>query len=46
VDGYFYKAKAFSTLGNAAEVAKAIPSLKKVIIVSYATDKPDIKDTP
>jgi acetoacetyl-CoA synthetase len=46
VDGYFYKAKAFSTLGNAAEVAKAIPSLKKVVIVSYAGDKPDIKNIP
>ena len=29
VDGYFYKAKPFNTLGNAAEVAKAIPSLRK-----------------
>jgi acetoacetyl-CoA synthetase len=46
VDGYFYKAKAFSTLGNAADVAKAIPSLKKVVIVSYAGDKPDIKNIP
>ncbi len=42
VDGYFYKGKAFSTLGNAAEVAKAIPSLKKVVIVSYTKDKPDL----
>ncbi len=46
VDGYFYKAKAFSTLGNAAEVAKAIPSLKKVVVVSYAGDKPDISAIP
>ena len=46
VDGYFYKAKAFSTLGNAAEIAKAIPSLKKVVIVSYAGYKPDLSDIP
>jgi len=46
VDGYFYKAKAFSTLGNAAEVAKAIPSLKKVVIVSYTGTKPDIGNIP
>jgi acetoacetyl-CoA synthetase len=46
VDGYFYKAKPFSTLGNAAEVAKAIPSLKKVVIVSYAGYKPDISNIP
>ncbi len=43
VDGYFYKGKPFSSLGNAAEVAKAIPSLKKVVIVSYVGSKPDIK---
>jgi acetoacetyl-CoA synthetase len=46
VDGYFYKAKPFSTLGNAAEVAKAIPSLKKVVITSYVGGKPDIKSIP
>src|SRR4030042_1688305 len=46
VDGYFYKAKPFNTLGNVAEVAKAIPSLKRVIIVSYTGTKPDIGDIP
>jgi len=46
VDGYFYKEKTFSTLGNAADVAKAIPSLKKVVIVSYAGDKPNIESIP
>ncbi len=46
VDGYFYKAKPFSTLANAAEVAKAIPSLKKVVIVSYTGTKPDIGTIP
>ena len=46
VDGYFYKAKPFNTLGNAAELAKAIPSLKKVVIVSYTGTKPDIGNIP
>jgi acetoacetyl-CoA synthetase len=46
VDGYFYKGKTFSSLGNAAEVAKAIPSLKKVVVVSYTSDKPDLKNIP
>jgi acetoacetyl-CoA synthetase len=46
VDGYFYKEKSFNTLGNAAEVAKAIPSLKKVVIVSYVGEKPDISNIP
>ncbi len=46
VDGYFYKEKPFNTLANAAEVAKAIPTLKKVVIVSYVGEKPDIKSIP
>jgi acetoacetyl-CoA synthetase len=46
VNGYFYKGKVFNSLGNAAEVAKAIPSLKKVVIVSYAGDKPDLENIP
>ena len=46
VDGYFYKAKPFNTLGNAAEVAKGIPSLKKVVIVSYTGANPDIGNIP
>ncbi len=46
VDGYFYKGKIFSTVGNAAEVAKAIPSLKKVVVVSYTGSKPDLQSVP
>ena len=45
-DGYFYKGKAFDTLGHAAEVARGIPSLNNVIVVSYTRDKPDISDIP
>jgi acetoacetyl-CoA synthetase len=46
VDGYFYKGKSFSTLGNAAEVAKAIPSLKKVVIASYVGTRQDLSPFP
>ncbi len=46
VNGYFYKGKAFNSLANAAEVAKAIPSLKKLVIVSYAGEKPDLRTIP
>jgi acetoacetyl-CoA synthetase len=46
VDGYFYKNKLFDTLGNAAKVVKGIPSLEKVVVVSYATEKPDIGSIP
>ncbi len=46
VNGYFYKGKTFNTLENVAEVARAIPSLEKVVIVSYAGEKPDISQIP
>jgi acetoacetyl-CoA synthetase len=46
VDGYFYKGKPFSILGNAAEVAKAIPSLEKVVVVSYTGHEPDLSLIP
>jgi acetoacetyl-CoA synthetase len=45
-DGYFYKGRAFDTLGQAAEVARGIPSLKKVIVVSYTGDRADISQIP
>jgi acetoacetyl-CoA synthetase len=45
-DGYFYKGKAFDTLGHAAEVVSGIPSLKKVIVVSYVSERADISQIP
>ena len=45
-DGYFYKGKTFDTLGHAAEVVKGIPSLQKVIVVPYVSEKPDISEIP
>ncbi|MBW2312463.1 MAG: AMP-binding protein, partial [Deltaproteobacteria bacterium] len=35
VNGYYYKGKAFHSLGNAAEVVKGIPSIEKVVVTSY-----------
>lgn len=46
VDGYFYKGKTFRSFDNAVEVAKAIPSLEKVVVVEYAGTKPDLKAIP
>ena len=46
VNGYYYKGKVFSSLGNAAEVAKGIPSLRKVIVASYPDEKPDLSQIP
>ena len=45
-DGYFYKGKPFDTLAHAAEVARGIPSVKTVIVVSYTREKPDISQIP
>lgn len=45
-DGYFYKGEVFDTLEHAAEVARGIPSLKKVIVVSYTRQRPDISMIP
>lgn len=45
-DGYFYKDRLFDTLGNAAEVARQIPSLERVVVVPYATQEPVITGVP
>lgn len=45
-DGYFYKGKAFDTLDHAAEVARGMPSLTKVIVVAYTRERPDISKIP
>jgi acetoacetyl-CoA synthetase len=38
-DGYFHKDRVYDTRENAAKVAREIPSLEKVIVVSYTTEK-------
>jgi len=42
VDGYPYKGKVFDFLPNVEKIAEGLPSLRKVIIVSYMEEKPDI----
>jgi len=47
VDGYFYRGKPFNILENAKKVVEAMPSIEKVIVVSYISDgKPDISMVP
>src|SRR5208282_3264911 len=41
-DGYFYKGQTFNTLTNAEKVARGIPSIKRVIVASHVTDRPEI----
>jgi len=42
VDGYFYKAKPFDSLGNAASIARGIPSIEKVVVAPYTQQSPNI----
>jgi acetoacetyl-CoA synthetase len=46
VNGYYYKGKMFSSIPNAAEIAKEISSLKKVVVVSYTDESPDLSRIP
>jgi len=46
VDGYFYKGKTFSSLSNAAEIAKGIPSVEKVVVAPYTEERADISQVP
>ena len=45
VDGYFYRDKEFNIIENAKTVVEAIPSIEKVIVVSYIShNQPDISN--
>ena len=46
VDGYLYKNKPFYMLANVKEVVKSVPSLEKVIVVPYVSERPDISTIP
>ncbi len=45
-DGYYYRGKVFNILPNAEQIVKEIPSLERVIVASYVTEKPAIGDIP
>lgn len=42
VDGYLYKNKPFTMLPDVKAVVDAVPSIERVIVVAYASEKPDI----
>lgn len=46
VDGYPYKGKIFNILPNVEKIVKGIPSLEKVIIIPYISEKPKIDNIP
>jgi len=45
-DGYYFKGKRFDTSGNVAQVASGIPSLEKVVVIPYISERPDINSIP
>jgi acetoacetyl-CoA synthetase len=45
-DGYFYNGKTFDSLERIANVVKQLPSLEKIVVVSYTRQKPDISFLP
>jgi len=47
VDGYFYRDQEFNITENVKAVVEAIPSIEKVVVVSYITNgRPDISHIP
>ncbi len=46
VDGYFHKGQLFDVRHNAAQIASNIPSLRKAVVVRYATESADIGVIP
>jgi acetoacetyl-CoA synthetase len=46
VDGYFYTGKTHDALPRIEEIAKQVPSLQKVVVVSYVVPRPLIDNIP
>ena len=42
-DGYFYNGRAFDSLGKVKEILEILPTIEKVVIVSYVNVQPDIE---
>ncbi|MFN3534742.1 MAG: AMP-binding protein, partial [Desulfatiglandales bacterium] len=44
-DGYFFKGKRFDSMERIREISKQLPSLERLVVVSY-TQTPEIRDIP
>jgi acetoacetyl-CoA synthetase len=42
-DGYYYNGKAVETLGRIAEIVKHLPTVKRVVVVPYISEKPAVE---
>lgn len=45
-DGYSYGGKRFDRLGNVGEMLKRLPSVRRVVVVPYLDEQPDIGRVP
>ncbi|GAB4315965.1 MAG: acetoacetate--CoA ligase [Promethearchaeota archaeon] len=45
-DGYWYKGKPFDCTANLADVAKGLPSLRKVVVLPFLKERPDVSAVP
>jgi len=45
-DGYWYNGKAIDALAKVAEIAQRLPTLERVVVVSYLADSADLSGVP
>jgi len=45
-DGYWYNGKAIGSLEKVAEIARRLPTLERVLVVSYLADSADVSGVP
>jgi acetoacetyl-CoA synthetase len=43
IDGYTYAGKPFDTMGRVADIAGHLPSLKRVVVVPFLNEQPDLQ---
>jgi acetoacetyl-CoA synthetase len=45
-DGYFFKGKPLSSIERIAGIVAELPSIEKIVVIPYISDKPDISSLP
>jgi acetoacetyl-CoA synthetase len=45
-DGYYYNGRQIDSLEKVSEIAQKLPSLKRVVIVPYVSERPDVSAIP
>ncbi|MBU2629340.1 MAG: AMP-binding protein, partial [Proteobacteria bacterium] len=45
-DGYFFKGKPMDSIERIAGIVKEIPSIKKIVVIPYVSEEPDISSLP